>query len=549
MKKIRLTAIILVCAFIASAFGCGGKPGESGYGEAIDENRTQIYISHYNGGVGNAWFKPLKERFETAYADYELNGKKGVQLLMSNHKTRGSQEISSVSASQMDVFFSDGFDYYEGLSKNLFLDISDAVNATNSDGKKIIDKLNPEQQRYYNYNGKYYALPHYAYYGGLTYNVDLFEDELLYFSSNKSVNGGFITSLDDAKSAGPDGKTGTYDDGLPATYDEFFKLCDRMVDQDVIPFTWSGTYGKAYFNSLFARLFATYEGKEQAMLNFSYNGTANHLVDEIKSDGTVVLKEPTQITLDNGYEIYSTAGRYYALKFVERIFSDRNYYDFNNVNNGTDSHTDAQTRYVLSSYDSAKQSIAFFVDGTYWENEAYDVGAFSTLNNLYKVTREQTRFAYMPMPKIDESHIGEKDVLVESGSSLMFINANVQTRCPEKIELLKEFVKFANTDESLVEFVVSTNSFKALDYDLSEADEAKLSYFTKTVLNARRNGEIVYPYDNNAKFVNNKSSLAINGTFSTNNYEFALNALKDGVTAKDYFEQLDSYLSTQWNKM
>ena len=549
MKKIRLTAIILVCAFIASAFGCGGKPGESGYGEAIDENRTQIYISHYNGGVGNAWFKPLKERFETAYADYELNGKKGVQLLMSNHKTLGPQEISSVSASQMDVFFSDDFDYYEGLSKNLFLDISDAVNATNSDGKKIIDKLNPEQQKYYNYNGKYYALPHYAYYGGLTYNVDLFEDELLYFSSNKSVNGGFITSLDDAKSAGPDGKTGTYDDGLPATYDEFFKLCDRMVDQDVIPFTWSGMYGKAYFNSLFARLFATYEGKEQAMLNFSYNGTANHLVDEIKSDGTVVLKEPTQITLDNGYEIYSAAGRYYALKFVERIFSDRNYYDFNNVNNGTDSHTDAQTRYVLSSYDPAKQSIAFFVDGTYWENEAYDVGAFSTLNNLYKVTREQTRFAYMPMPKIDESHIGEKDVLVESSSSLMFINANVQTRCPEKIELLKEFVKFANTDESLVEFVVSTNSFKALDYDLSEADEAKLSYFTKTVLNARRNGEIVYPYDNNAKFVNNKSSLTINKTFSTNNYEFALNALKDGVTAKDYFEQLDSYLSTQWNKM
>ena len=551
MKKKGFLAIVLagMLAFGAfGAFGCGGNAG-SGFDEEIDAERTQIFISHYNGGVGNAWYKPLKQRFEAAYANYELNGKKGVQLLMSNHKTEGKQEISSVSSSKMDVYFSENFDYYEGCNKGIFLDISDAVTSVDTaDGKSVESKLNAEQRNYFNNNGKYYALPHYAYYGGLNYNVDLFEDELLYLSANPSVNGGFIISLEDTRSNGPDGKSGTYDDGLPATYEEFFKLCERMVVQDIIPFTWSGEYGKAYYNSLLARLTATYEGKSQMMINFSFNGTAEHLVTSVKDDGRVVLDTPSEIDSTNGYRIYSTAGRYFALKFGEQMFSKRDYYDFDHVNNGTDSHTDAQTRYILSSYDLQQKAIAFFIDGTYWENEAYDVGAFSTLKNLYRVSREETRFAYMPMPKVDETHIGEKDVLIENGGSLVYINGNVQTRCPEKIEILKEFIKFINSDESLAEFVIKTNTFKAFDYELTAEQENSLSYYTRTVLEARRNGEVVFPFDNNAKFINNRSSLGMNATFSTNNYQFAMNALKDGVGAKDYFEQLESYLISQWNK-
>lgn len=367
-------------------------------------------------------------------------------------------------------------------------------------------------------------------------------------AANKSNgNDGFIIDIDDERSNGPDGRRGTYDDGLPATYDEFFKLCDKMVDSDIIPFTWSGEYGKAYFRSLLARLMATYEGKEQTLINFTYSGTATHLVDEINNDGTVRLQDPKFITLANGADIYSTAGRYYALKFGEKLFSKQDYYDYSNVRKGTDSHTDAQTRYVLSYYaKTTNKPIAFLIDGTYWENEAYDVGAFTYLYSRKQISRDQTRFAYMPMPKVDASHIGEKEVLVENGSSIVFINANVAKRCPEKIELLKEFLKFVNTDESLAEFVVKTNSFKALDYDLTAQQENQVAYYTKTVLEARRNGDVVFPNDNNEKFINNRPSLNINSTFDSDTWGFAMTALSENVSAKDYFKLIESNLKKKW---
>lgn len=557
MKKIKLTALLLASMMVLPTVACGPSATGSNGTEAVDENKTQIYVDHYNGGVGNEWFAPLKARFEAEYANYQIGEKVGVQLIKSDHKNVGTQQIDTVTSSTMDVYFADRFSYYEGISKGVFLEISDVVTETNSDGKTIESKLNTEQQNYYSYNGKYYAIPHYAYYGGINYNIDVFEDNLLYFSDNSAVNGGFITSLTSTRSLGPNGKTGVIDgvdystdDGLPATYEEFFKLCDRMVDCDVIPLTWSGEYGKAYFNGVFSRLMATFEGKEQTMLNLTFNGTAKHLVDSISTTGEVTYKAATPITEETGYKIYETAGRYYALKFVEGIFSNRDYYDFEKVNNGSDSHTDAQTRFVLSNYNPSQKPIGMFIDGTYWENEAAGVGVFTTLENVYKTKREDTRFAYMPMPKVDSTHIGENDVVIENSYSLAFINANVQTRCPEKIDLLKKFIKFAYTDESLREFTINTNSMKAVSYELTSADKEKLSYYTRTLVDTLANSDAIYPLSNCSKFSKNQTKLSLNATFSVNNYEFAMNALKDGVSAKDYFNQIISYYGpSYWSQL
>lgn len=550
MKKFRLVAILLVGIMAIPFIGCS-----SGESVEIDETKTQIYIDHYNGGVGDAWFEPLKTRFEEEYKDYKLGDKTGVQLILSNHKNEGTQIMDTLTSSSMDVYFSDTFYYYEGLAKNCFLDISEVVESVNSDGKTIKSKFTPEQEAYYNYNGKYYALPHYSFYGGLPYNIDVFEDNLLYFSNNKTVNGGFITSLTSTRSLGPDGKTGvidgidySLDDGLPATYDEFFKLCDRMVACDVIPFTWSGQYGKAYFNAFLESLAISYEGKEQTMLNFTFNGTATNLVKSIDNNGNVVFDDPTSITEENGYKIYQSAGRYYALKFIEKIFSNRDYYDFDNVNNGADSHTDAQTRFVLNSYDPSKKPIAFLVDGTYWEKEAEGVGAFATLKNLYNINRDDVKFGFMPIPKVDETHIGEKNVLIESSNTLAFINSNVQTRCPEKIEILKEFLKFAYTDESLKEFTIKTLSPKGLNYTFSAEEKAQMPNFLRSVIDLKERCDMVYPYGANEKFIRNQQTLTFKAIFKTDNYQFAMNAIKDGVSAKDYFGQIKTtYDSSFWS--
>ena len=120
-------------------------------------------------------------------------------------------------------------------------------------------KLNQQQQDNLAVDGKYYALPHYETYMGVSYDVSLFESKLLYFSANPdNGNNGFITSKTEKRSMGPDGKTGvqngidySLDDGLPSTYEEFFKLCDYMVVRNVTPFVWPGSAAESYTVSLF----------------------------------------------------------------------------------------------------------------------------------------------------------------------------------------------------------------------------------------------------------------------------------------------------------
>ena len=62
MKKLRFLAVALASVCVMPMFGCSNS--NDGFDESVDKNRTQIYISHFNGGVGNSWYKPLKERFE-----------------------------------------------------------------------------------------------------------------------------------------------------------------------------------------------------------------------------------------------------------------------------------------------------------------------------------------------------------------------------------------------------------------------------------------------------------------------------------------------------
>ena len=75
-------------------------------------------------------------------------------------------------------------------------------------------------------NGSYYALPHYEIYTGLVYDADLFTEKAFYFAK-----GGGWTDEDSEKSCGPDGIYNTYDDGLPSSYEEFYKMMDKMVDE------------------------------------------------------------------------------------------------------------------------------------------------------------------------------------------------------------------------------------------------------------------------------------------------------------------------------
>lgn len=553
MKKITvaLVSAVVAATSLLSGASCRDKTPAGG---KINTNQTQIYVDNYNGGVGQKWLTELKKRFEAEYADYEgVNGKVGVQVIISNHKNKGKHIINNIESSTQDVYFSEDMPYYDLTSKNLALDITDVVTAVNSDGKTIESKLDDSQVAYYKNGNSYYGLPHAEVFYGITYNRDIFDSKLLYLSDNPSVNGGFVTSLTATRSKGPDGKTGvidgvdySVDDGLPATYDEFFKVCDRMINVGVIPFTWSGEYGKAYVSGLLSQLLAEFEGKEQTLINVSCDGVAKNLISSISANGEITYKGDTQITASNGYETYKSAGRYYALKFLSRIFSKQSYYDYDNVIKTSDSHTDAQTRYILSNYDPEATPIAMFIDGIYWENEAEGVNAFSTLETTYGVKRSETNFAYLPAPKATADNVGEKSTLLECMHYVAFIDAGVAKRSPEKVELCKEFLKFAYTDESLREFTVNTGIRKAVKYELTDSDKNSVSPYYRSVLDYVGRSDIVYPYSDSKIFVNNELKLMIGEGFVTNNYSFPYNAIKDGVSAESYFNSIGEYRNQSW---
>lgn len=233
MKKLKsAVALFLTLGLTLTSFiGCHGK--DSGdWDVIIDETQTQLYVSNLNFGIGYDWLNKVKRRFETVYAEESFEtGKKGIQVIIdTENQVNGAWLI--IPNSSWDVYFNENLPFNDYVSQGQLLDISDVVKAPAYGETKTIErKLTDDQKASVTaYDGKYYVLPHYEAYRGLSYNVKVFEDNKLFFAENKdNGNGGFVVSAKDKRSLGPNGKTGvidgvdySYDDGLPATVDEFF---------------------------------------------------------------------------------------------------------------------------------------------------------------------------------------------------------------------------------------------------------------------------------------------------------------------------------------
>lgn len=233
---------------------------------------------------------------------------------------------STMSSSNYHVIFDEALSYYDLASSGMLLPITDIVRATGTDGKTIESKLSDRQRQALTaLDGEYYALPHYEFYGGVVYDIDVFESKKLYFSNNPDVNGGFIVSDDDTRSAGPDGQPKTSDDGLPADYEQFFALCDYMVRKGVTPFIWTGKVND-YLNYLLQALFLSYCGAEEALYNVTFDSGEGTTEIVSRFENGQPVTERVGITPQTGYLLSRQAGKYYALSFLKTILSDSDYY-------------------------------------------------------------------------------------------------------------------------------------------------------------------------------------------------------------------------------
>ena len=511
MKKSIRGLVALALSFctlgtIAFAGGCGKTSN-------VDTTKTQLYVNNYNRGFGSEWLEKAKVRFEELHANdsYE-DGKTGVQIIIDPNESSGNALLEKMSTLRGEVFFSEHVYIHEFVSRGLVADVTDIVTenlkSKYNENKTIESKMTEQQKGYYKISGKYYGIPHYANYSGIICDVDFFEENDLFFKAKSETDGasdGFISTAagETLRSAGPDGQLGTYDDGFPATYDEFFELCDYIADNGIgQPIIWAGYSQEDYLQTLMTALQAEFEGLEQMMLNYSFDGTATHLVDKIEN-GVVTYKEPTAITNSNGYEVMGQAGKYYATKFIKTILQNETYYDVNDTAL-TYYHTDAQHDYLKSIEKSPR--IGMLIDGAWWMNEADGDFKQMELNNP-DMSKMNRKFCIMPYPKATQAQVGQKQTLLDTHQSLGFISSYT---ADSKLELAKEFLQFCSTDESLAEYTITTNSMKALNYDLNEEQREQLSYYGREMLNLKSVSDVVYPYSNNEMYLHYQAQFAKN---------------------------------------
>jgi hypothetical protein len=242
--------------------------------------------------------------------------------------------VQNLAGSSQEVFFTEAVNYYDLKDRGLLYDISKAVtqplnyefvDGSTAEGEETVtveSKMRDVHKDYFKADdGKYYGIPFYEANYGIVYDVALFEKNNLYFAAAGQGDAkGFVKNASTPRSNGPDGKPSTSDDGLPATYDDFFKLCDQMVSKNITPINWGGKTPE-YVNALAECLQIDYEGAENMRVAYTSSGTAEHLVKNINADGTVELYSE-EITPETGYLPWTKqAGRYYALSFVERLLT------------------------------------------------------------------------------------------------------------------------------------------------------------------------------------------------------------------------------------
>lgn len=423
--------------------------------QEIDPNKTQLYIGLYDGDLGGAWLDEVIAKYTAKNPD--------IQVLVNPEKdlyNDGNLLINMPSYSN-DIYFLNGNTYSNYIAQGRLLEITDAVTSKiDGENETIEDKMLESVKNFYKLSdGKYYAVPFFDAIFGTVYDVDLFEEEGFYFNTDGEL---LCDSDNTTLSAGPNGITGDYDDGLPATMSQWKEMLDIMSISGITPYTWTGMY-TYYRQRYLTSIWADYEGKENFDLNLSLDGSYTFAGDDT----------PTTITTENGYLLQNQRGKQYALEMAKYIV-ENNYYTsdaFDSVN----THSMAQQSYLLSAKNASTKRVAMILEGGWWESGAKEF--FKTMSDRYgeKWGYGQRRFGFMPTPKADDGSSAEGTTLISStGNSFVCISAQTQ-----QAELAKDFLKFVHSDESLRTFSRVTGSVRPYDYDLTEDDKKAMTHYSK----------------------------------------------------------------------
>ena len=543
MKKNKLILLSTLAITLLSSCNGGGGGGRAG--------KTQISIYNFSGGVGGAWLDSAIAEFSELHAETEFEeGKKGVYISYWGN-THSAGALGTMKSSGDAIFFTEkGSTPYTLANQETLYNLNDlfASKADESENRTIEDKIDDDYlSALKGADGNYYALPHYEWYSGLTYDITAFDNDGVnsyYFAAPEETNiyefeakktvgkktynfgtGRFLVDDLGKKSCGNDGLYGTEDDGLPSSVEEFLILCTYLDSQGLAPLAVAGNHRdysayllQGFLSSLLGSSgihdFYDFDGSVKVVKKNSQGKIQFVEGEELFSEGSGIPApqvETVQVTEETGYLMRETYERYY-LAGLMNILVDCDFFTDKSVNS---SATNFQTQegFIMS---RPKATAAMLIEGNYWYNEAKNQGYFES----YKKAKGYERnIGWMSLPtkltgsvEEDKSGIGYKSTLIDTAYSYCFVNKSALTR-KEKTEgyrtAVLEFVKFLYTDRQLENFSRITGTAKAaLDYNVtSDFVFDELSTFQKQVLTLKKNNGVAY-------------SKAVNETFKAKQLEF-----------------------------
>ena len=520
----------------------------------IDATKTQLYVGIYEGGLESGGIYKIAQEFEKKYENVSIeDGKRGVEVFFTEGRYSDPMKDSMLDAAE-EVYFDTAASTLYLHDNNKIVDISDLYSTPmnydfvtkqtdpNGDSRTFYDIVRADRRDLYKAkDGKFYGYPGTSQFFGLVYDIDLFDEKNLYFNAT----GDFVKSKTDAKSAGPDGKIETeYDNGLPSTFDEFFKLCDKIVSLGMTPVMWGGTV-QEYVNSLLSAIAADVDGKEQTELNYNYSGTATSLIDSISGD-EITYKPETAITAKNGYELYRQEGRYYALKFLERLISNKNYYNYADATSPAFSNLDAQSQYLYSKESKTRKRTAMLVEGSWWNKEA--AGTFMSMAAEFgeKDSQANRKLGLLPLPKATKEKVGEPFTVLERAVGDGFISASIN---PKKLDLAKSFVQFMFQNQSCKTYLEYDAQTRAVDFTITDDEYNALVPWAQTMYDLKKNAVIATMYSNSDIMRIYSSELWYspnlwNSIVDGETHKYPTTAMiNNKISGNAYFEGLSKYMN------
>ena len=587
MKR-RFAAAIATLLIAATAVGCGTVINPD-----IDKDKTYLYVMAYDGGFGTDWLEKVAARFEDKYKDYKIGDKVGVKVDIEATRDTGATVFSKMAVQSKDVyylFFGEGGSYSDFLSRDYLLDITDVLTEKpDNQEHSILSALDSQLKEYYGVKSgneeKIYAVPYTTSFTHISYDEELFYNEGLFLTREYDQNGNegkvdnyLITKVSqnvadtnkkysdiveeggkkyvktakgDYLSMGPDGEYGTYDDGMPRTFKEFFNLCEYMANEtQVLPFLFFGGNGKgeAYLRQALVNVAATVNGFDNVKTQYTMNGTLDNLIS-VNDDGSVSPLKAETLTPDNSsgnaLSQFRQEGYYRAYEFAKKIFDNDSKYCHTECF-GPDDQFHAQETFMLSVKDKSKA--AFLVDGTWWEHEAAE-----SANNIadeygegYRLVNR--RFKLLNMPKYSLKDVGKKSTVV-SGASDAFILSKIDE---SKKELAKKFLQMSLTDEGNAEYTVTTGLPRPYAYTLSDAQYASLTTMQKGLWELMKNGSFVYNKSGSEWLSKNEvysSYYAMAVNINKTDYNNIIEIFSEKkFTAKQAFDGFNAFITNKFGK-